>query len=211
MSMSSALSRCGSSILRLQSNAVRYFSSEESHILRKIESELLKLGPEASKEEMADKTRQALMTIPKVKETIKVAPDYAHIWPNRYREGFRPEVLKEINLTHCNAETLKRAYGFQNAGKPELNRQVARQMIEIFGRQNGDTGSPEVQMGVMTVKINYLIDHCQRHPKDKRSRRGLEMLVSKRRRIMDFFKRTNYVRYKKCIRMLSLRDDARAF
>lgn len=69
----------------------------------------------------------------------------------------------------------------------------------------GDTGSPEVQVALMTARINHLTGHFKDHVKDHHSRRGLLRLVSKRRKLLDYLKRSNAERYRSLIDRLSLR------
>ena len=72
-------------------------------------------------------------------------------------------------------------------------------------RHETDTGSPEVQVAVLTERINYLTDHFRQHAKDHHSRRGLLKMVGKRRRLLDYLKRTNLDAYRKLIGELGLR------
>ncbi len=80
--------------------------------------------------------------------------------------------------------------------------------LEIFGkhgRHGGDTGSPEVQIALLTTRINELTEHLRRHPKDHHSRRGLLKLVGRRRRLLSYFQRTNLEGYRALIKELGLR------
>ena len=72
-------------------------------------------------------------------------------------------------------------------------------------RHDTDTGSSYVQVGVMTERINYLTDHFRTHAKDHHGRRGLLKLVGKRRRLLDYLKRTDVEGYRKLIADLGLR------
>ena len=72
-------------------------------------------------------------------------------------------------------------------------------------RHPTDTGSPEVQVGVLTERINYLTEHFRQHAKDHHGRRGLLKMVGKRRRLLDYLKRTNLDAYRKLIDELKLR------
>jgi small subunit ribosomal protein S15 len=74
-----------------------------------------------------------------------------------------------------------------------------------FGTHATDTGSTRVQIAVLTERINYLTDHFRTHKKDHHGRRGLLMLVSKRRRLLDYMKRTDLEGYRKLIAELGLR------
>lgn len=68
-----------------------------------------------------------------------------------------------------------------------------------------DTGSPEVQIALLTERINHLTDHLRIHKKDHHSRRGLLMLVGRRRRLLDYVRRNNVERYRSIIAKLGLR------
>lgn len=68
-----------------------------------------------------------------------------------------------------------------------------------------DTGSPEVQIAILTARINHLTDHLRMHKKDHHSRRGLLMLVGRRRRLLDYVRRNDVERYRTLIAKLGLR------
>ncbi|MEY3680337.1 MAG: 30S ribosomal protein S15 [Ilumatobacteraceae bacterium] len=68
-----------------------------------------------------------------------------------------------------------------------------------------DTGSPEVQIALLSERINHLTDHLKSHPKDHHSRRGLLMLVGRRRRLLDYVKAGNVERYREIVAELGLR------
>lgn len=77
--------------------------------------------------------------------------------------------------------------------------------IGKFATHEGDTGSPEVQIALLTERINYLTEHFKTHVKDHHSRRGLLMLVGQRRRLLDYLKRSHVERYRKLIGTLGIR------
>lgn len=78
-------------------------------------------------------------------------------------------------------------------------------VIGKFRQHASDTGSPEVQVALLTERINYLTDHFRVHVKDHHSRRGLLKLVSQRRKLLDYLKKTHLERYQKLILALNLR------
>ena len=78
-------------------------------------------------------------------------------------------------------------------------------MIKDNARASGDTGSPEVQVAILTERINNLTDHFKSHAKDNHSRRGLLMLVNKRRSLLDYLKGKDKERYSALIAKLGLR------
>ena len=78
-------------------------------------------------------------------------------------------------------------------------------IVKEYGRATDDTGSPEVQVAILTSRINTLTDHFKTHAKDNHSRRGLLMMVNKRRSLLDFLKREDPQRYTDLIGKLGLR------
>ena len=78
-------------------------------------------------------------------------------------------------------------------------------IVEHHQRKTGDTGSPEVQIALLTSRINGLTDHFKAHVKDHHSRRGLLKMVSQRRKMLDYHKRTDTENYRKLIEQLGLR------
>ena len=79
------------------------------------------------------------------------------------------------------------------------------EVIHKFATHPGDTGSPEVQIALITERIGYLTEHFKTHVKDHHSRRGLLRLVSKRRRLLNYLKVSSLDRYRKVVSSLSLR------
>lgn len=79
------------------------------------------------------------------------------------------------------------------------------ELIKTFARSEGDTGSPEVQIAVLTERIKNLTDHMGSHKKDFHSRRGLLAMVSLRRRLLDYLKSRDHSRYESIIQQLGLR------
>lgn len=79
------------------------------------------------------------------------------------------------------------------------------QIVTDYQRAKGDTGSPEVQVALMTARINYLSGHFKEHSKDHHSRRGLLRLVSRRRKLLDYLKSKNEGSYQELIKRLELR------
>jgi small subunit ribosomal protein S15 len=80
-----------------------------------------------------------------------------------------------------------------------------QEIINNFKKHDGDTGSPEVQIAILTARIVYLTDHFKIHKKDHHSRRGLLKLVGQRRRMLDYLKSRDLDRYKKVIEQLGIR------
>ena len=80
-----------------------------------------------------------------------------------------------------------------------------QKLIKEHGRADGDTGSPEVQVAILTSRIQTLTEHFKSHAKDNHSRRGLLMMVNKRRSLLDYLKREDSSRYSDLIAKLGLR------
>ena len=78
-------------------------------------------------------------------------------------------------------------------------------VIKAYAVKSGDTGSPEVQVALLSERINELTEHFKTHVKDNHSRRGLLKMVSQRRQILDYLRRTNEGRYKELIERLGIR------
>ena len=79
------------------------------------------------------------------------------------------------------------------------------EIIESYKTHPGDTGSPEVQVALLSERIEYLTEHFKTHRKGHHSRRGLLMMVGTRRRLLDYLKRTDADRYKELIKRLGIR------
>jgi small subunit ribosomal protein S15 len=80
-----------------------------------------------------------------------------------------------------------------------------RELVEQFGSEAGDTGRTEVQVALLTERIAALTEHLRAHRKDHHSRRGLLMLVGKRRRLLSYLQRADLERYRSLVRELGLR------
>jgi small subunit ribosomal protein S15 len=78
-------------------------------------------------------------------------------------------------------------------------------LVKEYATKPGDTGSPEVQVAILTERITYLTDHFKTHKKDNHSRRGLLTMVSKRRSLLDYLKRIDDSRYQTLIKRLDIR------
>ncbi|MBQ8942698.1 MAG: 30S ribosomal protein S15 [Firmicutes bacterium] len=84
----------------------------------------------------------------------------------------------------------------------EINKQ---EIIAKFGRSEGDTGSPEVQVALLTARINHLTEHLKEHKKDHHSRRGLLKMVGQRKGLLNYIKSKDIVKYRELIAALGLR------
>ena len=79
------------------------------------------------------------------------------------------------------------------------------EIIKEYALQEGDTGSPEVQIAILSARINHLTEHLKAHPNDHHSRRGLLMLVGQRRGLLDYLARIDIERYRSIIARLNIR------
>ena len=86
-----------------------------------------------------------------------------------------------------------------------LTKEKKSELIGKYGRADGDTGSAEVQVALLTERIHYLTEHFKTHKKDHHSRRGLLKLVGQRRRLLDYLKSKDTSRYRKLIDGLGIR------
>ena len=86
-----------------------------------------------------------------------------------------------------------------------LTAEEKTQIVKDFAREDGDTGSPEVQIAILSDRITELTEHFKTHKKDHHSRRGLLKLVSQRRRLLDYLRRNDAERYRTLINRLGLR------
>jgi small subunit ribosomal protein S15 len=78
-------------------------------------------------------------------------------------------------------------------------------VVETHRRHESDTGSPEVQVALMTERVQYLTEHLKHHPKDHHTRLGLLKLVGRRRRLLDYLARRDIARYRSLVEQLGLR------
>jgi len=86
-----------------------------------------------------------------------------------------------------------------------LSRDAKKEYIQRFARGPSDTGSTEVQVALLTARINQLTEHLQLHRKDFHSRRGLHIIVGRRRRLLQYLRRTDPRRYQQLIQELNIR------
>ena len=88
-----------------------------------------------------------------------------------------------------------------------ISKEKKAAIIEQYGRKAGDTGSPEVQIAILTARIKELTEHMKSHQKDFHTRRGLLMLVGRRRRLLSYIKKNDIVEYRELIKALGIRDN----
>ena len=86
-----------------------------------------------------------------------------------------------------------------------MEKMEKKDIIATYGMKEGDTGSPEVQIALLTARINHLNDHLKEHKKDHHSRRGLLLMVGQRRGLLDYLRKTDIESYRQLIAKLGLR------
>lgn len=86
-----------------------------------------------------------------------------------------------------------------------IDAETKKKIIAQYARTEGDTGSPEVQVALLTQRITHLTEHLKQHPQDHHSRRGLLLLVGQRRRLLKYLQNTDIERYRSVIQRLGLR------
>ena len=88
-----------------------------------------------------------------------------------------------------------------------LTKEQVATIVKEYGKKENDSGSPEVQVAVLSARINYLTEHLKEHKNDHNSRRGLLKLVGKRRGLLVYLKNKNYADYVALIEKLGIRDN----
>ncbi len=86
-----------------------------------------------------------------------------------------------------------------------LDKETKARIIKEFGRHEGDTGSPEVQIALLTERIRQITEHLKVHRKDVHSRYGLIKLVSQRKKLLKYLRETDFARYREVVKRLGLR------
>lgn len=86
-----------------------------------------------------------------------------------------------------------------------MTKEFKQEIMKKYARSANDTGSPEVQIALLTERINHLTDHLRTHKKDHHSRRGLFLMIGKRRGLLDYLIKTDIQRYREIIKDLGIR------
>lgn len=86
-----------------------------------------------------------------------------------------------------------------------LSKEKKQEIMSTYARKEGDTGSPEVQIAILTYRINELTEHLKANPKDHHSRRGLLMMVGRRRGLLDYLAKKDLEGYRSIIKKLNIR------
>lgn len=93
------------------------------------------------------------------------------------------------------------------ANKDSISKERTAELMAEYGKNPQDSGSAEVQVAILTERIRNLTEHLKSHPKDHHTRRGLLMLVGKRRRLLVYIKNRDVLEYRELIKKLSIRDN----
>lgn len=93
------------------------------------------------------------------------------------------------------------------ANKDSISKERVAELIAEFGKNTQDSGSAEVQVAILSERIRNLTEHLKAHPKDHHTRRGLLMLVGKRRRLLVYIKNRDILEYRELIKKLGIRDN----
>ena len=91
--------------------------------------------------------------------------------------------------------------------KDSISKERTAELIAEYGKNAQDSGSAEVQVAILTERIRNLTEHLKEHPKDHHTRRGLLMLVGKRRRLLVYIKNRDILEYRELIKKLGIRDN----
>lgn len=93
------------------------------------------------------------------------------------------------------------------ADKNSISKELTAQLIKEYGKNENDSGSAEVQVAILSERIKNLTEHLKTHKKDHHTRRGLLMLVGKRRRLLTYIKQKDVEEYRSLIKKLGIRDN----
>ena len=118
---------------------------------------------------------------------------------------YRFGITEEMVAPYKNNPAVMAAISYATASAAEVNAARVAKAIRAFGRWERDTGSPEVQIAVLSEKIKYMTRHLRLHKKDAHSRKGLQAMLNKRRKLLNYLKRTSLVRYNDTVSRLGIR------
>ena len=93
------------------------------------------------------------------------------------------------------------------ADKNSISKELTAQLMKEYGKNENDSGSAEVQVAILSARIKNLTEHLKTHKKDHHTRRGLMMLVGKRRRLLTYIKKNDVEEYRDLIKKLGIRDN----
>ena len=127
-----------------------------------------------------------------------------------WRANVRPPVSQfrgktSVSEAFCRPATWFLGKQFRKVEHTMISKEKKAQIMAENATHEGDTGSPEVQVAILTARINELTDHLRVHKHDNHSRRGLLMMVGKRRSLLDYLAKKDINRYRACIAKLGIR------
>lgn len=93
------------------------------------------------------------------------------------------------------------------ASRLSIDSQTVKELIKTYGKSDSDSGSPEVQVAILTIRIKNLTEHLKEHKQDNHTRRGLMKLIGKRRGMLKYIKNRNIDEYRELINKLGIRDN----
>ncbi len=114
--------------------------------------------------------------------------------------------MKNRHHSEIGISDLFLVYGQTNlGGNTIMTKEIKEEIIKKYARTDNDTGSPEVQIALLTKRINHLTEHLRTHKKDHHSRRGLFLMIGKRRGLLDYLIKSDIERYRSIIKDLGIR------
>ncbi|KAI8867921.1 S15/NS1 RNA-binding domain-containing protein [Ramicandelaber brevisporus] len=122
--------------------------------------------------------------------------------------GKLPGSTGELHPSYVQAEQVRKIASLENSNGSEIRKWNVSRAVEMFGMKAGDTGSPEVQAAVFTIRINAMADHLRTNKKDTQSRYRYTLFLQKRKRILKYLKRQSLERYFTTLKMLGLEPEA---
>eukprot|EP00937_MAST-01D_sp_MAST-1D-sp2_P002808 g2808.t1 len=139
----------------------------------------------------------------------KLFPEFpeASAWepasPREYRSQLTDAEFDAVEAS----EAVRRAFDLHNASQMERNQHEVDKAIKRFRMHKDDTGSAPVQAAILTVRINYMVKHMETHKKDVHSRRGLQGMLNKRRKLLKYLRKRDFGVYRQTVLALNLRDN----
>lgn len=120
---------------------------------------------------------------------------------------YRSNVINQPYSWHNDSPTFARSEGIKNrrCNRMAISQERKQELISEFKTHDNDTGSPEVQVAILTEQINTLNDHLREHKKDHHSRRGLMKMVGRRRHLLNYLRNKDVQRYRDLVNKLGLR------
>ncbi|KAI9324496.1 hypothetical protein DFJ73DRAFT_667313 [Zopfochytrium polystomum] len=126
---------------------------------------------------------------------------------NQPRQQNQPYARPSDTRASEQAELVRRVVALENASAPEINKWNRARVVELFGRRPFDTGSPEVQVAVLTVKMDAMRRHLERNRKDTSTKRRLQAVQSKRMSMLKYLRRKNLPRFVETCRALGIAPE----